>query len=472
MTRVLVLGGGPAGVGAALRLREEKKAEVVVLERGTAVGGNAGSFEWNGHRLDFGSHRLHPSCKPRIMADIRRLLGDDLLDRPRHGRIRLLGRWVHFPLKAADLALHAPPSFVVKSAIDAAAKPLRRAADGPESFASVLQKSLGPTICRDFYFPYARKMWGADPSALAAVQARRRVSASTPLKLLKKILSQVPGLKAPGAGRFFYPRGGFGRISEAYAKAAGDLGADIRLGHSVTRIEMPRSAGAPWRVKARHAGGETDFEAEHLWSTIPVTLLARMLDPAPPEDVLAATKGISYRAMTLVYLELPVDQFTEFDAHYFPAADVRITRLSETRNYGLVKVPAGRTVICAEIPCAVGDAIWTAKDEDLGRLLAEDLAHSGIPLPVPARAVHVARLPQAYPIYMTGYEPSLEKLDGYVSGIERLLSYGRQGLFAHDNTHHALAMAYAAVDCLADGRFDVAKWDEHRREFATHVVED
>jgi hypothetical protein len=30
------------------------------------------------------------------MADIRALVGDDLLDRPRHGRIRLRDRWVHF----------------------------------------------------------------------------------------------------------------------------------------------------------------------------------------------------------------------------------------------------------------------------------------------------------------------------------------------------------------------------------------
>jgi hypothetical protein len=52
------------------------------------------------------------------------------------------------------------------------------------------------------------------------------------------------------------------------------------------------------------------------------------------------------------------------------------------------------------------------------------------------------------------------------------LSYGRQGLFAHDNTHHALYMANAAVECLAGGRFDAGKWADYRRIFATHVVED
>jgi hypothetical protein len=34
-------------------------------------------------------------------------------------------------------------------------------------------------------------------------------------------------------------------------------------------------------------------------------------------------------------------------------------------------------------------------------------------------------------------------------------------------------MAYSAVACLdASGRFDRDRWQEYRREFETHVVED
>ncbi len=83
-----------------------------VLERASRVGGNAGSFVIDGIPVDFGSHRLHPVTPPAVMADIRALLGDDLLDRPRHGRIRLRGRWVHFPLKPVDLLTRLPPAFM------------------------------------------------------------------------------------------------------------------------------------------------------------------------------------------------------------------------------------------------------------------------------------------------------------------------------------------------------------------------
>jgi len=57
--------------------------------------------------------------------------------------------------------------------------------------------------------------------------------------------------------------------------------------------------------------------------------------------------------------------------------------------------------------------------------------------------------------------------------IDRVLTFGRQGLFAHDNTHHALYMAYSAVDCLDESsRFNRELWQSFRRIFDGHVVED
>ncbi|MGE3526814.1 MAG: NAD(P)-binding protein, partial [Gemmatimonadales bacterium] len=81
--RVVILGAGPAGAGAAYQLRRRGRGAVTVIEQQLVPGGNSGSFEAEGQRLDFGSHRLHPACDPAILADIRTLLAGDLLDRPR-----------------------------------------------------------------------------------------------------------------------------------------------------------------------------------------------------------------------------------------------------------------------------------------------------------------------------------------------------------------------------------------------------
>jgi protoporphyrinogen oxidase len=468
LPHIVILGAGPAGVGAAARLRAANKARVTLLDQAPFAGGNSGTFAWRDHLCDFGSHRLHPATSPALMQDIKSLLGDDLLDRPRHGRIHLRGRWIHFPLKPVDLLLRLDPAFGLGAFRDML---FRDRSVREDNFANVLAATLGPTICDEFYFPYARKIWGEDPRTLSGIQARKRVAAGSFAKLIRKVLNAVPGFKPPLAGRFFYPRQGFGQIASAFAARAQSLGADVRFNTRVTSLAMP-SGDEPWRIGVQSAEGTSELTADHVWSTLPISLVAKMLGDQVPQTVHEAASRIRYRAMLLVYVELPVEQFTEFDAHYLPGADVRITRLSEPKNYAARSVPAGRTVLCAELPTSTTGPEWSMTDEQLGALVCRDLETVGLPVPAAPTAVTVRRLAQAYPIYDRGYEVPFGTLDTWADTLPRFLTYGRQGLFAHDNTHHALAMAYAAEECFGPNGFDHAQWARHREEFAKHVVED
>lgn len=466
LPHVVVLGGGPAGCGAAYQLRRTERAHVTLLERQGQVGGNAGSFEWGGQYLDFGSHRLHYSCEPGILADIQRLLDGDLLARQRNGRIRLRGKLIRFPFKATDLLTSLDPAFAVGVTRDMVVGKLRRSNGHLDTFESVLRASLGPTICNGFYFPYARKIWGREPADLSGTQARRRVTANSFARLLKRIVKPV------GGGLFHYPRKGFGQITNAFANGARSLGAELLLQTSVLRLEPPGVPGQQWRIVVDQGGQTRTISADHLWSTIPITQLARLIQPGPPPELLDAATRIDFRAMLLVYLRLDVPQFTTTDAHYFPESDIAITRLSEPRNYSGVTEPRGTTVLCAELPCSPDDAVWSMSDAELGELVVRDIRTAGLPLARPPVAVHVRRLRHAYPIYLMGYERHFNALDEWLGGVPRLLTFGRQGLFAHDNTHHALYMAYSAVECLRGAEFDTSQWARFREVFATHVVED
>ena len=470
---VVILGAGPAGLGAAFQLTRRKRAQVTVLERNAVVGGNAGSFELAGLHVDYGSHRLHPACDPEVLRDIREMLDGDLLDRPRHGRIRLCGSWIHFPLKPLDLALKLPPSFALGVASDFIGKVLPQKSTGAaaETFSTILEKGLGRTICRDFYFPYARKVWGLEPEELSATQARRRVSAGSLAKMGRKILAAVPGLKPPGAGRFYYPRCGYGQISDAYYRAAEKAGAAFHLNARVQSVEIKKNTSAT--VCYEQDGQSRSISAAYIWSTIPITALGTCLRPVPPSEYLQAARSIDYRAMILMYLVLEQEQFTEYDAHYFPEAHIPISRLSEPKNYSASQEPRNRTVLCAELPCSPNSLEWNMTDEQLSKLMRDALAAAGIPVEAPIIQVASRRLRQAYPIYRRGYESYFEQLDQWLSQKDELLTFGRQGLFAHDNTHHALYMAYCAADCLdAEGRFDHDRWRGFRRVFESHVVED
>ena len=448
---IIVLGAGPAGLDAA-RLLAAEGHSVTVLEREERVGGLAASFTVAGVRVDHGSHRLHGAADPAILSDLRALLGDELQTRRRHGRIRLGDRWLRFPLRATDALTSLPPSFVVRAAASAAASMVRRRDD--TTFESFVRTGLGSFMGRAFYFPYARKIWGLDPSEISGEQARRRIGAATPGQILRRLTR-----RADGPPTFLYPAGGFGRISEVLADAAAEQGADIRTGTAATAVDA-----GPDGVRVKTDGEE--LSASALWSTIPIVALDRLLHPdSEPPD-------LSFRSLLLVYLVLDRPRFSPFDAHYLPAGGVPVTRVSEPKNYRDGPDPADRTVLCVEIPCDRGDPTWSMPDEDAGALAVESMARAGFD-PTPVSGVVVRRVPAAYPVYRVGFKEELDRVHDRVESHHRVLTFGRQGLFAHDNTHHTLAMAREAAAAITPGGLvDRAAWARALQRFRSHVVED
>lgn len=459
---LVVLGAGPAGLAAAWRAAL-RGLKVTVLERADHVGGLASSLEVAGVRVDHGSHRLHPSTPPELLADLQELLRGDLQLRRRNGRVRIADRWVGFPLRAGELASRLPRSLLARVARDSAMTSLRR--PHRDSYADVLRAGLGPALYDAFYGPYARKLWGLPGERISGEQARRRVSAGSPLKVAGRI---VRGRPDSGRGQvYYYPRRGFGQIVEALAEAASVAGAEIRLEAEVDRVRIVEN-----EVVVTTQDGDS-VTAGHAFSTLPLPVLARITRPAPSLADMESAARLRYRAMLLVYIVHEGGRWTPFDAHSIPGPETPITRISEPANYReSADDPADRSVLCAEIPCSMTDDVWGMDDESLADLVDEALAKTGLPA---ANRMHVEtrRIGQVYPIYRLGFESDLGAIDMWSRMLRRVVSFGRQGLFVHDNTHHAMQMGYDAVAALRDdGRFDRYAWTAARERFAKHIVED
>ena len=470
--KFMILGAGPAGIAAAYTLTRAGRKNVAVIERASVAGGNAASFMMDGIWCDYGSHRFHPAADPAVLADVKELLGENLLLQPRHGRIRLGGRWIHFPLKPLDALLHLPKSFGFSLVFDSLLKPFRKKPGGERTFETILYEGLGPTISENFYFPYVRKLWGLEPEKLAVTLAERRISSGSVGKILTKMLKTVPGVpKDPTSGRFFYPRKGFGQIAATMQDRAEAAGAEFRLDHDITKIE--REGNKVTAVHISHDGETVRHATNQVLSTIPLTALCRIIDPPPPAEVIEAARAIRFRGMILIYLVLETDQFTEYDAHYFPETSIPISRMSEPKNYNSSTEPKATTILCAELPCDPDEKWWSMSDDELGAAFCEWLGQLGLPVTCKVKRTETRRLSHAYPVYDVGYQQKFDTVDQWLLGLDGLLVFGRQGLFAHDNTHHAFAMAYAAANSLDEaGHLDRTKWDAHREEFTHHTVED
>jgi protoporphyrinogen oxidase len=458
---LVVLGGGPAGLAAA-RNAARRGLSVTLLERRDHPGGMAASFEVAGVRVDHGSHRLHPATPAPVLEDIKSLLGDDLQLRRRNGRLRVYDHWVGFPLKASELARTVPTPTLARIARDSARQPFTRRRD--ESYAAALSSSLGPELYHAMYEPYAVKLWGLPGDRIDAEQARVRVTADTPWKVAARLLRRQRG----GQGKqFYYPRTGFGEIVDRLAESGVEAGVDLRCNAEVVEVR-PRLGSC--RVVC--ADGFT-VTARQVLSTLPLPLLARITRPRPSRAAVEAASMLRYRAMVLVYLVHAGGRWTHYDAHYLPGPETPVTRISEPMNYRDNPAdPSDRTVLCAEIPCAVGDDIWTADTQTLSRIVRDALRATGLP-PLNIEAVVERRLPHVYPVYERGFQARLVGLEKWAATLPSVTTMGRLGLFAHDNTHHALVMADAAVGAIGDdGRWDADAWAQARESFRQHVVED
>ncbi len=458
MTELAVVGAGPAGLMAAWQAAEAGH-EVSVYEKASVVGGMSGSFSVSGQRVDYGSHRLHPSTPPHLLEALRSLLGEDLQTRERNGRIRLYDKWVSFPLRTTDLVRRLPPRFSLGSALDIIRRPFIDK-DG-ETFEHEVRRRLGKTVSDEFYTPYAEKLWGVHPSRIDGELARRRVSASSPLAIVHRLIRS-----SSQKGRtFLYPRNGYGQIVEALAEAVVNAGGKIELNHPIDHISLNHDS-------CRLESSKGSYPAQFVWTTAPLSALPKMVHPRPKQEIFEAAASLRIRGMILVYLVLDQPNFTEYDAHYFPGLKTRIARLSEPKNYRDGSDPKDQTVLCAELPCWTTDPIWSATPEDLEEVVRTDLYNLGLP-EVNPKTTEVRRLPSVYPVFETSTRAERNTLLEWGNSLSRLSSLGRQGLIVPDNIHHTLAMGWDIAHSLSlDGTFNDVSWRNALSRFEHHVVED
>src|SRR5690606_3382358 len=225
------------------------------------------------------------------------------------------------PLTPGGTVRNLPPGFGLRAGAEALTSWARR--PRADTFSDVVRAGLGPTMATRFYEPYARKLWGLDPRQISGAQARVRIGAANAAALLGRVLRG----RDPEARTFLYPRRGFGQLWEALAQAAHDRGADITLGRTATSIKLHDD-----EVAVTLDDG-TQIHGRHLFSTVPLPVLVRLLDPAPPEVVTEAARRLRTRAMVLVYLVLDGARYTPYDAHYLPEEWTPVTRISEPKNY-------------------------------------------------------------------------------------------------------------------------------------------
>lgn len=447
--QVLILGAGLAGLSCAQRLAAAGQA-VTVLEREDGVGGLARSFSEDGFTYDLGPHRL--LVDEQQAGDLGRLLGQQLSRLERHSRIYLKGRFFDYPLRVGNAMFSMPPITTARILFDYAraqvGRLLRPVAD--ENFEQWVEVRFGRTLYELFFKQYTEKAWGIPCTEISADWASQRISL---LSLWDAFWQAMKPRRGPRprtyASRFYYPpRGGIGRLGEALAGVVGESGGRVLPACPVEAIEIEGRL-----VRAVHAGGQR-YPAEQVVSTIPLLDFVRLAKSSAPAPVRRAAAGLRFRAIVFVYLFLDRPRLSEDHWIYLPEERFVANRLTESVNFSRQNAPAGSTVVCAEITCTVGDGVWNTSDDVLAERVVADLERLELFSASRRELLRVAtrRAAEAYPIYDLGYAERVERVLGWLAGLDNLQAIGRGALFRYNNMDHSLEMGRRAAAVVLEGK--------------------
>ncbi len=456
----LVVGGGPAGLAAAYRLSEDPDRAVLLLERSPRFGGLAAGMTRDGMRLDFGPHRLHSAADPEVLADLRALLGDELELRTRRGQIFLNGRYLPFPPTARTLLELGPVTLARAEASLARARLHRRP---PRSYAEAVSQAVGPALYRLFYAPYAEKVWGLPGELIAVEQAARRVNQRGPLDLLRTFRRAHP------SRHFLYPRGGFGRIPEAYVGVLRQR-PNVRLCAGAVIQGLLLDRGGVREVVYEHGECRATVAPEHVVWTAPLSDLVRLADAAPT-PVREAVAGLQMRAVVIAYAQLARDAVGIADTSYFPESRFPFNRVMEQKRFSAETVPGERTVLVMDLACDPDDGRFTATDDAIREEVVPALEAAGLAHRDEITDFWCVRFRAAYPVYTADTAARLSTVRDWADAIGNLWLAGRQGLFLHNNTHHSLLMGYRAAAAIRGGG-NRAAWLRELETFADFTVAD
>jgi protoporphyrinogen oxidase len=437
----VVVGGGPAGLTAALQLTRFG-APVTVLERSGSVGGIARTESYKGFHFDMGGHRFFTK-RAEVQRLWEELLPGDFLRRPRLSRIYYGGRFFHYPLRPLQALARLGPLEAVRilaSYVRWQARPHRR----EDTFEQWVTNRFGQRLFETFFKAYTEKVWGLSCSELRAEWAAQRIKNLSLRSILMSFLVPPGRTITSLIEEFHYPRRGPGMMWRAAASEVQTRGGSVRLGSDVTRIL--REGNRILRLEVRREGRTETVEGSDFISSMPVTEFVRRLDPPPPPEVLAAARGLRYRDLLTVCLIVGRADLFPDNWIYVHDAGVKVARIQNFKNWSPEMVPdASKTSLGLEYFCQEGDEFWTRSDADLVSLARVELERIGLARAEEVEDGCVFRVPNAYPVYDSVYAGHLAVLRAFMDGLANCQTVGRNGLHRYNNQDHSMMTAMSAV---------------------------
>jgi protoporphyrinogen oxidase len=400
-----------------------------------------------------------------------------MLLRPRKSRIYFLRRFFDYPIRlTADtlLNLGLVRTFLAGiSYMRAAALPRKQ----EKTLEDFLINRFGKKLYSLFFESYTEKVWGVPCNKISAEWGAQRIKGlslrGVVLHFLKSRLLPNTSIGAVAQKevetslieQFLYPKLGPGQLWEHVAELVQQYGGEVHKNVTVDRVEINgnRATGIETVASGEHSGNAVRrrFEADYVFSTMPIQELIRAFSVDVPEEVREVSEGLMYRDFITVGLLVSRLSVQEKDGSplkdnwiYIQEPDVQVGRLQIFNNWSPAMVAdPSQMWIGMEYFCYQTDPIWNLGDEAMVELASEEIARIGILNKQDILDAHVVRVPKTYPAYFGSYD-RFDRVREYTDQFTNLFLVGRNGMHKYNNQDHSMLTAMTAVDNIALGITD------------------
>jgi protoporphyrinogen oxidase len=432
--RVLILGAGCTGLGAAWRLHELGHTDFLVLEKEAWPGGLSASFvDPAGFTWDIGGHVLF-SRSEYFNRALDEAMAGQWIEHARQSHIWTSGRFVPYPFQ---YNLRHLPKEQILECLHGLLEAGRNGKGEIRSFRDWISASFGSGIARLFMLPYNFKVWAHPAELMSSNWVGERVATVDLARALDNVILERDDISWGPNNTFRFPKaGGTGAIWRA---VAGCLPQDrLRFSEEVCEIDLDGH-------RVRTSRGWVPYDA--LISSLPLDLVARMTGR---DSLLLAAGRLRYTTTHVVGIGLRgavPEHLAEKNWMYFPEPDNPFYRVTVFSNYSPANVPAGGRTwsLMAEVS---ESAFKPLPEGDLVASVVGGMRNTGlIPEHPDIASVWTYRAERGYPVPTRDrgeyLKPVIEELERH-----SVYSRGRFGAWKYEagNQDHSFIQGVEAAD--------------------------
>ncbi|OGW75515.1 MAG: hypothetical protein A2Z72_05755 [Omnitrophica bacterium RBG_13_46_9] len=444
MKKIIIIGTGPAGLGAAYRLKELKHSKFIVYERNSYAGGLCASFKDDkGFTWDLGGHILftYYAYFDRLL---KKVLRNNYLEHQREAWIRTMKRWIPYPFQ--DNIMYLPRDILLEclKGLDKARRQKKESTD----FEEWIINNMGEGIAKYFMVPYNLKVWAYPLSLLGTNWISERVSKISLEEVVSRLVSNVSKTNWGPNVKFKYPL--YGGIGEIFRRIACLLRHKIKYDTEVTKVD-------PRRRKVFLSGGKEDTY-DVLINTSPLDSFLMRLEGCD-KKLLHLCLDLRHNGVFVVGIGIHRPCPSNKGWMYFPGRNCPFFRTTYLSNYSPNNVPDKKKYYSLLCESAYSEYKKEDKSEIFEKTI-RGLINTGL-IDKDDRKFIVSKFVRdincAYPIPTLGRDRALRKIQPELEKMD-IYSRGRFGAWKYEiaNTDHSVMQGKEIVDrILKKGRENV-----------------